>query len=567
MFVMLDNGLFASANKKLRENEHVFHVDDVDTRRTIVVTLPEHSAFDPPQGNLDKSANVRAIIYKDNLKKATDALAMHRDSLPSNTVAIKVDEAAKLLSFSTAWDDDVRNSTDYIALEEYQLPADVATKTVLRSELTEVGRIAKIVDLVSYPSSLSPPPSSGGNNRLVFKYSTISALNVWTEVQILARVPQHPNLVPVDRLVLDEVTGSKVIGFTMRYVAGETLDKANRLLKLKWLKELLQVVDDLNLKYGIMHNDIADRNLMIDRDTDSMLLIDFNAACPIKEMRDEYLSYQTGGLRQREDVRSVLLFVYSFITRDPSAAKQCFGGHPRDRVEDKYFLEPEKWVRHPDVELDHDVAEFYYELAAWFRRRRAGDNHHTTEGPEHIRWPVFPDCPSTMEFSLQAWRETGNPYLDWSRPPKAKLDPTRRLLATGRYADEELAAQKAMAARKTGPKRPMVHPGQLTPEELEKLFRLAGPPPTGPSAADHESHGPSGENRAGKLQASGTTRKVKRAQGRRKLAPRQAKSPAKRKRGTGGAGAGKRVAFAVAGPAKRRRSLRISSAALSRRRN
>ena len=40
----------------------------------------------------------------------------------------------------------------------------------------------------------------------------------------------------------------------------------------------MQAVDDLNLKHGVIHQDIAGRNLLIDPDTDSILLIDFGCA-------------------------------------------------------------------------------------------------------------------------------------------------------------------------------------------------------------------------------------------------------------------------------------------------
>lgn len=89
-------------------------------------------------------------------------------------------------------------------------------------------------------------------------------------------------MVLLDRVVVDEVTGSQVIGFTMRYVAGgQTLDESRPAFKLRWLRQLMQAVDDLNLKHGVIHQDIAGRNLMIDPDTDSITLIDFNSAARI----------------------------------------------------------------------------------------------------------------------------------------------------------------------------------------------------------------------------------------------------------------------------------------------
>jgi hypothetical protein len=52
--------------------------------------------------------------------------------------------------------------------------------------------------------------------------------------------------VPFDRVVLDEMQGH-VVGFSSRYIPGETLDTmSSRVFKLKHFQQLLGVVDDLN---------------------------------------------------------------------------------------------------------------------------------------------------------------------------------------------------------------------------------------------------------------------------------------------------------------------------------
>jgi serine/threonine protein kinase len=119
---------------------------------------------------------------------------------------------------------------------------------------------------------------AGDKDYYAFKYSTSSVVATWEELHMLARLPHHPSLALLDRLVLDELTGSHVVGFTMRYVAGKTLDKSRPPFKLRWLRQLMQVVVDLNLKHGVIHQDIAHRNLLIDSSTDSIILIDFDTA-------------------------------------------------------------------------------------------------------------------------------------------------------------------------------------------------------------------------------------------------------------------------------------------------
>jgi hypothetical protein len=101
-------------------------------------------------------------------------------------------------------------------------------------------------------------------------------------------------------------------------------------------------------------------------------------------------------------------------------------------------MTPAKWAKHPDVELDSDVADFYFELMAWVRRRRAAKPMtHYTEAPKHLDWPDIEYDERAMDY-LHGQRYSDElPYLDWRRPAKHQVDPNRRLLGTGRYADEE----------------------------------------------------------------------------------------------------------------------------------
>ncbi len=57
------------------------------------------------------------------------------------------------------------------------------------------------------------------------------------------RIPPHPNIVPLDALVVDSIDGvDRVVGFTTRYVPGFTLHENNtRVFKLKYLEQLISV--------------------------------------------------------------------------------------------------------------------------------------------------------------------------------------------------------------------------------------------------------------------------------------------------------------------------------------
>lgn len=100
----------------------------------------------------------------------------------------------------------------------------------------------------------------------------------WNELNLLKRLPPHSKILPINRIVLEDVE-SRVIGFTTKYISGGTLDKGNNTpFKFEWLQQPTQVVDFLNLELGVMHQDIAPRNLVIDPDTNKSLLFDFDRA-------------------------------------------------------------------------------------------------------------------------------------------------------------------------------------------------------------------------------------------------------------------------------------------------
>lgn len=95
------------------------------------------------------------------------------------------------------------------------------------------------------------------------------------------------------------------------------------------------------------------------------------------------------------------------------------------------------------------MAGFYLDLMDWVRRRRAAmPLMHYTEAPEQLDWPDVLEVikRQQMQYTLAARISEGIPFLNWKRPSKSSLDPKRQLLATGRYADEDAAAQ-AEAAR------------------------------------------------------------------------------------------------------------------------
>ena len=91
---------------------------------------------------------------------------------------------------------------------------------------------------------------------------------------------------------------------------------------------------------------------------------------------------------------------------------------------------------------------------AWVRTRRAGKElAHHSEAPEPLHWPDIPKKAWSMGGMVADWTQKRRAFVHWERPASVDLDPKRRLLATGKYADEEPGARKAAGAgaSKTAP--------------------------------------------------------------------------------------------------------------------
>ncbi|EHK46941.1 hypothetical protein TRIATDRAFT_45984 [Trichoderma atroviride IMI 206040] len=365
-------------------------------------------------------------------------LKKHIDILGPDVYAVQLSQNGELMSSSTNPEDDQTMSVYYPPLQDVQRPKHV--NTVLRSELLELNRFGPNVDLVSY----LPRGDATEQTKVAFKYYILSEClhKFWHEMNVWMRLPAHPNIVPFDRLVLDELRG-RVVGFTSLYIPGGTLDQhKSRMFKLEWLQQLISVVDDLNFKYGIAHQDIATRNLLIDPKTDALMLFDFN-----------YCG-QIGGIgygEDRNDVQGVIFTLYDIITGDTHFQDVRYSErNPAD------VQELEEWVQHPDVKLDHPVSEYRAVLNDWVYKRQAERQiSHYKEESEYIEWPEFPQPPPEdwpcrdikgnivrigqrvfLARQRRGERERGKAVVEWERPAQTKLKDRDRLLANGQFAPD-----------------------------------------------------------------------------------------------------------------------------------
>lgn len=272
-------------------------------------------------------------------------------------------------------------------------------------------------------------------------------MNLWM------RLPRHPNIVPFDQVVTDELDG-QVVGFTSRFIPGGTLEENNsRIFKLKYLKQLMPLVDELNLKYNIAHQDLAPRNLLLDAETDNIMVFDFN------------FSARIGGKcfwENRNDVKGPFFTMYEIITEDVS-----FRSIPFDKQDMQDIIALDKWPQHAGVKLDHDVSEFRQLVTEW-ALARGKSAPMTTDSEDHsqaaahpITWPPVPEpplreCPTFVMNETGNWVESvimqptltflrieaekkGRKVLRWERPSSRRMAKGARLLATG----EPLSTQPA----------------------------------------------------------------------------------------------------------------------------
>ncbi|KAJ5952942.1 uncharacterized protein N7479_011355 [Penicillium vulpinum] len=358
-----------------------------------------------------------AKVFPPDGDKELLILAPLADSLSPEVRAITVDDDGLLTEVSTDPEDD---ETDFIAYPPISLCGSLADcRTVQHAKLQELDRLGPFIDLVSYEDEAGIP------QKVAFKFNVLDKplrlQMAWDELNILKSLPPHPNMVPFDRVVLDEC---RVIGFTTKYIPGEILANSKVPFRFQWLQQLTQLMDFLNLEYGIMHQDIALRNLLVDPRTHKILLFDFDRATVGKK------NLQEG----RDDVSAVAYTLYELITNNTS-----FSDIPHWERNIDMVQSISEWTSHR--ELDSEVTKFRNFLNKWVATRRSdvdGDMKRYLNAPNRLTLPDLPIPPEyNVPFQLgtidgkprwitgHRFRRTamklGQYCFRWERPPQSRL--------------------------------------------------------------------------------------------------------------------------------------------------
>lgn len=173
-----------------------------------------------------------------------------------------------------------------------------------------------------------------------------------------------------------------MIGFTTKYIPGGTLANSKIPFRFEWLQQLTQVVDFLNLELGIMHQDIAPRNLLIDPCTHKIVLFDFDRAASGKKRLYE----------GRDDVTSVVFTLYELVTNDTSFSGIIHSGIIHSDRHIGMVQSISEWI--VNRELDSDVSRFRNFLSEWVATRRSdGDMERYLNAPHRFTWPDLPTAP------------------------------------------------------------------------------------------------------------------------------------------------------------------------------
>ncbi|KAK5654261.1 hypothetical protein OQA88_7436 [Cercophora sp. LCS_1] len=470
-----------------------FAINDGDSRRwlRLIIVGVDDATFQSWSSKHYESAwapvhNALAALIDNGQASAADV----------TSVVMKVD--GTILSTSSDASADVTPGQYYAPPGAYQLPTHLNLETIPRDHLIEVKRLGPFVDLVT--------PASSRSERLVFKHYEDHKVmtDVWYSIQILAALSAHANFVPLRHLVLEE-RGGGVVGYTMPLVPGGSLEatRGTRTFKLKWAKQLFQAVDDLNLEHGIDHRDVRLRNMVVDPETDNLIIIDLGKArargesggtcvpdsaslslslslslsapsvpsffdtlaqggAPANVPDADLVDYD---MSKDADVNATIVTVHGLVTRDPfdSAWEAEEYGLWNGEGIDEITAGP--WTAHPGARLDSPAEAYRIALIDWIRRRRADARCRGPAAP--LAFPRLIPIPRGDTVSVMDYKDplypypssghgitsdvfvsgymflrrdalrAGRPIVECIRPAATAVDPTRTLLATGRYADEE----------------------------------------------------------------------------------------------------------------------------------
>jgi Protein tyrosine and serine/threonine kinase len=341
------------------------------------------------------------------------------DDLLPEYVLVEISDDGEWLSFSSNDSDDHGRMCHYPRFDDQ--PEDVRVDIVKRSELREERRMYWIADIVSYIHGNDP------DHLAVFKIAVHQSQleMMWNDAHAMRALRGHPSVVPFEKFVVDD-KDHWLIGYTTKFIPGGTLEENYSFthFRLSWLIQMMELVDDINLKYGIMHRDIAARNFLIDPQTQRLLLFDFNNCMQIGDVTVNQDSWGP------PDVDGVIFTIYELLTSDKSFRNgMAFWRHEVGPIEEMV-----EWPLKATLEPGLDISTIRRHLDMWVKERRTTRSiNHSSEATNPAKWPKMPRDFQDYTYFCDEDQETkpvytpgharmgGVNYVDWSRPAYQKV--------------------------------------------------------------------------------------------------------------------------------------------------
>ncbi|KAK4141684.1 uncharacterized protein C8A04DRAFT_30670 [Dichotomopilus funicola] len=185
-------------------------------------------------------------------------------------------------------------------------------------------------------------------------------------------------------------------------VVGSSDPHDTRVFKLKYLQQLINTVDYLNLTLGIVHGDICPWNPLIDPTTDNLQLFDFNSAAKLGWDGDEANNVEFQYDPDRNDVKFTIFTIHQLITREFSFRQEFYP----EELDASEIMSQETWDQHPDSKLDSPVEAYRQLLSEWVERRAVEDKKvdHFSKAAQPLEWPALVDDPFLDADGTPLWR-------------------------------------------------------------------------------------------------------------------------------------------------------------------
>lgn len=340
------------------------------------------------------------------------ALLPHAADLPLDITKVTLTSTGEVKSTLNNPEDDWTAVVFYPSFTIEAVGSD-ASDCVKRSDLEEEDRLHIFVDLVRLMTSKTT------SQQLVFKYTMLQAQvgPLWREAFFIKRLQDCPYVVPFDKFVVHE-TEPLFLGFTTAFMPGRSLQDNPRVFRGKWLEQIFEVVDRLNLEYGIVHQDISPRNLCIDPETDDLVVIDFGLAAFIGSKEED---------QKRNDVDAVVYTLYEILTGDKHFREDVWPGEYN--VNDVESME--EWPLRAELEPGLDAQMLRSMVLEWAQNRRQNIDPralaHVVDIPEmplkvNGSFAVFDeDHPAPIVVKAEEGRLVRGSNVSWLRTPQSKL--------------------------------------------------------------------------------------------------------------------------------------------------